>query len=241
MLAGDVAPDLDEVGGRLRRLREQRGIGVRELARRVNVSGSLVSQIEMGKSKPSVETLYRIVSELGVSLDQVFGPRPQTPSGQAVHALAESAASGWRDTAPPRHIALDPQGLPDSPVQREDRRPVVKLASGVRWERLTAAADPYIDFLWVVYEVGGASSSGDELTVHTGREYGIVLSGRLAVTVGFETYELGPGDSVSFDSTTPHRLKCIGDEPAQGIWVVIGRMGDLRTLALQNPPDQQLP
>ena len=41
---------------------------------------------------------------------------------------------------------------------------------------------------------------------HGGREYGHVLSGRLEVQIGFETYSVGPGDSIHFDSTTPHRL-----------------------------------
>jgi len=34
---------------------------------------------------------------------------------------------------------------------------------------------------------------------------------------------LGPGDSIAFDSTTPHRLINIGDEPVHAIWLGIGR------------------
>ena len=46
--------------------------------------------------------------------------------------------------------------------------------------------------------------------------------------IGFETYELGPGDSISFESTMPHRLFTLGDEPAEAIWFVVGRRGDPR-------------
>jgi len=63
---------------------------------------------------------------------------------------------------------------------------------------------------------------------HSGSEYGHVLSGRLAVTIGFDTYELGPGDSISFDSTMPHRLFNLGRERVDAIWVVLGRRGDPR-------------
>ena len=61
-----------EIGDRLRRERAERGLSLRELARRLDVSPSLVSQIETGKIQPSVRTLYAMVSELGVSLDDVF-------------------------------------------------------------------------------------------------------------------------------------------------------------------------
>ena len=43
-----------------------------ELARRIGLSASLISQIESGQSKPSVSTLYSIVTELTVSLDDIF-------------------------------------------------------------------------------------------------------------------------------------------------------------------------
>ena len=63
---------------------------------------------------------------------------------------------------------------------------------------------------------------------HSGHEYGHIIKGRMGVTVGFETYELGPGDSVAFDSTMPHRLFAIGNETVEAIWVVVGRRGDTR-------------
>ena len=50
----------------------------------------------------------------------------------------------------------------------------------------------------------------------------------MGVTIGFDTYELGPGDSVAFDSTMPHRLFAIGTETVAAIWVVAGRRGDAR-------------
>ena len=60
------------LGERLRQRRLERRISLRELARRLGISASLVSQIETGRLQPSVRTLYAIVSELGVSLDEVF-------------------------------------------------------------------------------------------------------------------------------------------------------------------------
>jgi quercetin dioxygenase-like cupin family protein len=58
---------------------------------------------------------------------------------------------------------------------------------------------------------------------HAGQEFGHVLAGRLKVDVGFDAYELSPGDTISFPATTPHRLGNPGSEPASAIWLVIGR------------------
>ena len=60
----------DDVGPSLRAHREQRQLSLRELARRLSISPSALSQIETGKSRPSVSTLYAIVSELGISLQR---------------------------------------------------------------------------------------------------------------------------------------------------------------------------
>lgn len=206
----------DEVGPNLRAHREQHQLSLRELARRLNISPSALSQIETGKSRPSVSTLYAIVSELGISLDELFGGRPSPP--------ARDAAKPRETTAPP----TEPAALDTDRVQRSGTRHGIDLQSGVRWERLTAQPDAEADFLYVVYDVGGSSSQNDLFMRHAGREYGLVLTGALEVTVGFETYKLGPGDSISFDSTIPHRLRNTGSEPATGVWFVIGRSGDDR-------------
>jgi transcriptional regulator with XRE-family HTH domain len=194
------------LGKRLREERTERGISLRELARRLDVSPSLVSQIETGKIQPSVRTLYAMVSELGVSLDDVFGSvGPARPPVDGAARAGQAGANG------------------DGPVQRADARTVIDLEAGVRWERLTTENERGVEFLLTVYPAGSESSPADELVRHTGREFGIVLRGRLGVTVGFEDYELGPGDSVSFDSTVPHRLHNEGDETVEAVWVVLGR------------------
>jgi transcriptional regulator with XRE-family HTH domain len=204
------------VGSRLRAERERQHISLRELARRLDVSASLISQVELGRATPSVGTLYAIVSELGISLDELFD---RAPGGDGSGRVESHSAPGVRSSAG------------GEPVVRHDERKAIQLDSGVRWERLTSVTEDGVDFLFVDYDVGGASCAEDSLMRHAGREYGHVIEGRLGVTVGFETYELGPGDSISFNSTTPHRLFNAGDVPAKGIWFVVGRGGDARMSA----------
>lgn len=50
-----------------------------------------------------------------------------------------------------------------------------------------------------------------------------MLSGTIDVTVAFETYQCGPGDSISFSSDEPRLLANRTDEPAVAIWFVVGR------------------
>jgi len=202
-----MSGELGDLGARLREERERARISQRELARRLGVSASLISQIESGQSKPSVSTLYAIVTELDVSLDDVFRIHDDELSiATAVGAESESAVVA-------------------RPVVHPTERHVVELDSGVIWERLTSHEHEDVDFLHVIYDVGGSSASDERLMRHPGREYGYVLSGRLGVQLGFERHELGPGDSIAFDSTTPHRLWNLGDEAVHGIWFVVGRDG----------------
>jgi transcriptional regulator with XRE-family HTH domain len=195
------------LGVRLRARREEQGISLRALAKAIGVSPSLISQVEHGKASPSVATLYAIVTELGLSLDELFFDG---------HVRFPGALNGV--DAPTQ------QG----PVLRRADRPSLALATGVRWERLTPQADPHVDFLFVTYDVGGASCPEDALMTHSGREYGLVLEGRLGATVGFDSYELDPGDSIAFSSTTPHRFWTIGDRPSVVTWTIVGRRGDPR-------------
>jgi transcriptional regulator with XRE-family HTH domain len=204
MAAVDRGFEPSKVGTRLREEREKRGMSLRELARRVGVSPSLVSQIELDRVNPSVSTLYALVTELGMTMGEVFGDMP----------------------AEERPIRPVRDG--DSLAERPETRRVINLASGVRWERLTPHSDADIEFLYVVYPVGAESCPAHALMTHGGREYGYVSSGTLGVRVGFDEYELGPGGSIAFDSSSPHRLWTIGEEPAHAIWVVIGRAADPR-------------
>src|SRR6476646_618221 len=75
--SADRGLEPSRVGVRLRGERERRGMSLRELARRVGVSPSLVSQIELDRVNPSVSTLYALVSEPGMTMSDVFGDGAQ--------------------------------------------------------------------------------------------------------------------------------------------------------------------
>ena len=205
-------PDYPQIGERLRSSRRERGLSLRDLAQRLGVSPSLISQIELGRANPSVSTLYALVSELGVSLDDLLFNDRRPPERPAPEAGARSAAA--------------PAEGRGSPLQESALRQRIRLASGVIWERLTTASESGTEFLHVTYEVGGASSPEDAFQRHAGHEWGYVMSGTLQVRIGFDEYILKPGDAISIDSGIPHRLANIGDEPVHAVWFVLGRSAD---------------
>jgi len=195
------------LGPRLREVRSAGGLSVRELARRVGCSASLISQIERGVSVPSVGVLYALATELGSSLDYLLFGSGATPA-PAVTAVAVAAAAAA--AAPPAAV-----------VQRGGDRKIIDLASGVRWERLTPQSEAMTDFLEVIYSPGGHSTDERRPLRHDGREYALILSGTLTANIGFESYDLEPGDSIAFDAATPHEYLNKTGEVVRAISVVV--------------------
>jgi transcriptional regulator with XRE-family HTH domain len=196
---------VQQIGERIRAERIRSGISLRGLARSVGLSASLVSQIETGKCRPSVSTLYAITTALGVSIQDVFGEPPaaaETAAGSA--AVPDEAASADRQR----------------PVACSGEREVLELESGVTWERLGHVPGSRVDFLLVSYPPGGCSSPAGRLMQHPGTEYGYLIAGELVVTLGSRIRRLEPGDAVSFRSVTPHSYRNDGTVPAVGIWFV---------------------
>lgn len=225
-----------QFGARLRQVRLQSGMSLREAARRLGVSPSFVSQIENGKSQPSVATLYSIAQLLDVSIDELFdlttGVRPSRagvgpvagdtappetarssagPGGQAPISRSDfvTPAAAWADE-PPRRIS----------VTRPGERPRLVMDSGVIWEQLASTAKN-VDFMEIIYPAGSRSTTDGRMLRHEGHEYGWLLEGELEVTVGFEIFTLRAGEALGFDPAVPHLFRNLGTVDARGIWCVL--------------------
>jgi transcriptional regulator with XRE-family HTH domain len=216
------------LGPRLRDFRLRSGLTVRELARQVNVSPSFVSQIENGKSQPSVSTLYAFSQSLHVSVDDLFDEgvaaadvvrsalddlhgAPERADGAPLSPTADPAAV-WRPSEYANRVS----------IVHPSHRSRLDMAAGVIWERLAATPEREVAFMQIVYEPGASSSDIGEVSCHPGYEYGYVVSGVLEVTIGHEVFTLQAGESLGFDSTIPHTLRNPGTERMIGVWFVHG-------------------
>ena len=180
------------LGAELRRARKKAGVTARELASRIGCSSSHISQLERGLSSPSVMTLFRIVTELGISVDDLF----KTARSDSLAKRSEPGSEYF--------------------VRSLDHHCRV-LHGGVEWEMLTPTAEDGFEFTEFTYEVGG--SDGKDFLRRAGRIYGVALSGQLGCEVGSEEFVVEAGDTVAFDSMIPHRFWNAGDVPARTIFV----------------------
>jgi transcriptional regulator with XRE-family HTH domain/uncharacterized cupin superfamily protein len=196
-----------EIGARLRDARLQRGLSLRSVAQELGVSASLVSQVETGKTQPSVSTLYALVNHLGVSMDELLGVG--VPAAEQVEATGGPVFGHAGEILPA--------------IQRAGENPVLEMENGVRWERLAIGEGGPADALLVTYAPGATSSIEGKLMRHSGVEYAYLLEGELTLQLDFDTHVLHPGDSLQFDSVRPHLYSNTGSVPARGVWFVVGR------------------
>ncbi len=104
---------LAQVGPRLRRLRERRGVTLNELAAKTGISKSTLSRLESGQRKPSLELLLPLADVHHLPLDELVGaprvgdPRvqlaPRTRNGRLVYPLtrASNGLAVWKVVIPP--------------------------------------------------------------------------------------------------------------------------------------------
>jgi transcriptional regulator with XRE-family HTH domain len=216
------------IGEKLRLARQKRQMSLRELADKAEMSASMLSQVETGKAYPSVRSIYSIAAALELPVDYFF-PNPVSDNAAAgldPSMAGEMTASELRDakmnrTADSPAVEFTPGKPSAPPVVHPAERPTIELKGGVSWARLTALAESGAEFLEITYAPD--ATSGAHMSHHEGREFGLILEGELVVELGFESYTLGAGDSIIFDSTTPHRLTNNSPQPMRALWVVLNK------------------
>lgn len=200
---------MENLGQAIREARKKKGLSLRSVAASAEISPSLLSQVETGKTNPSVGTLYALVHVLEVSIDELING-----VGPVGFGVAEPEPTG---------IVTVSSG---PPVQRREDNPTIVMENGVTWERLAVDGSGTIDSLITTYAPGGSSSVEGKLMRHSGIEYGLLLEGELTLRLDFETYLLREGDSLCFDSLRPHLYENRTESIARGLWFVVGRSSD---------------
>ncbi len=196
-----------DLGSQLRSIREGKKLTLRSVANAVGVSASLLSQVETGKTQPSVSTLYALVNHLGVSLDGLMGQHRSSVAKSGLTALTPPNGSNGGNGV----------------VQLSSDNPIIEMENGVTWERLADGGSDVADPLIVTYAPGGSSSVEGKLMRHAALEYGVIIEGQLVLKIDFEEHVMNPGDSFCFDANRPHMYQNRSNQVAKGIWFVIGR------------------
>lgn len=183
------------VGQNVRAERERLGISVRELARRLGVSASFLSQFELGQSQAAVSTLFAIATELNLSLDELLGNDVERDTGSRNGRLSREDAEAFEE--------------------------YLSFQSGVRWKRLAnTTPQHHVQFLLTEYDPGSDSAPEGSPQQHPGDDYGYVLEGTLTVDIDGERRELKAGESIHMRGDVPHRLRNETDSLVRAIWFV---------------------
>lgn len=193
------------LGEHIRAFRLEQGLTASELARRTEVSTSLISQVERGTSSPSVDVLQRIARALDIHIGELFdGPTD-------VHTGHSRAGPNGRGNG--GHLR---GGAGRARLVRHDARKTISLPSSrVRYELLSPDLQGRLEFILAEYAPGEVA---DPVAFsHEGEESWHVVRGTAQFHFGDEIYVLEAGDTITFDSSVPHRAVNPGDEPLVAI------------------------
>jgi quercetin dioxygenase-like cupin family protein/DNA-binding transcriptional regulator YiaG len=183
-------PEIDaaeRVGERVKAIREQRGLSLEDLASRTGYPIDLLREVENEMVSPPLGVLVK----LSKALEMKMG-----------------------------HLLTSGPVLPYCVVRKEDRRPLSRFASkdgkryGYFYESLAPGKkDRQMEPFLVTLEP--ADEQKEVPSTHDGQEFIFVLDGDMHVTLGEEEFVLHPGDSIYYDSTVPHLVKCGGGKPTR--------------------------
>ena len=170
------AGEVEEVGARIRALRKERGISLEDLSSLTGFEVKLLEDIENGRQNPQLGT----VMKLSKALDAAVG-RLVSGMGSKLYSI----------------------------TRKNDRKQVSRSASKTNKKNVYS-------YMSLAPEVQGRhmealiiqleKNEEKEISVHNGEEFVFVLEGVANLTIANETYDLEPGDSAYYLSTTSHYI-----------------------------------
>ena len=190
------------LGKKIRAIRTAKDMKITEMSRLSGLTTSMISQVERGLISPSIETLKKLGNVLDVPLSFLF-----ETDGGAVSVLPQSAGT-------PEIRPVNLCGA--SPVVHPDERKKLYPGEGIELQLLNPNMNGPIEFIYNTYQPHTGTGGGKYS--HPGSECGLILTGELVVEVGEETYVLHAGDSITFDSTTPHAKRNLSDQVCTCVW-----------------------
>lgn len=176
-----------KIGARLKKLRQFKELGLEELSDRTNLEVNFLKAIEEDNVYPSLGPLLKVSRALGTRLGTFLDDE----------------------------ISQDPLI-----VRLEEREEEISMLKGkdkpvsLRFFSLGKGKnDRHMEPFYI--KIMPESAKDKQMSSHEGEEFIVVISGKIEVIYGQETYDLKPGDSIYYNSIVPHYVSCIGDEPAE--------------------------
>ena len=171
-----------QVAQRIRELREISGFTVEEMAQRTNLSVEEYVQCESGKKNLSVAFLYRCTLSFGVDMGDLLEGRSPKLRSYDLTRKGEGQRIEEAHHMVGYNLAADFRNRIALPLYME-----MKYRPGAEYEDI-------------------------QLTSHEGQECDIVIRGHMKIQIGGRTEILHPGDTIYYDSSTPHGMIAVDGE-----------------------------
>jgi quercetin dioxygenase-like cupin family protein len=172
-----------DMGSRIKKARESRGLSLFDIYLRTDINVDLLSQIEEGKVIPPLGTVIKLAKALDLKMGYFI-------SGEEAKTYTI--------------------------LRRDDRKVTSRYDSkkeerhGYEYHSLAPhKTDRHMEPFLVTLK---PSETEEERSAHDGQEFIFVLQGKMEVRLGEDIHVLEPGDSIYYDSTVPHLVKCHGNE-----------------------------
>jgi transcriptional regulator with XRE-family HTH domain len=179
------------IGAKLRHARLTKRFSLRQLAKIVDCSDSMISKVENDKLRPSLSMLHRLAAALGTNISELFSE--QNNVLESVHIFRMSDR------------------------ERFEVDPVFVGGKGVSFERLLPVARSGLLQAHIVTAAPGTRNP--KMNEHSGEDFGYVVEGTIELLVGGETYRLHSGDAFSFPSSLPHGWRNTSASLARILWI----------------------
>ncbi|MBF0387708.1 MAG: helix-turn-helix transcriptional regulator [Candidatus Omnitrophica bacterium] len=162
-------------------------------------------------------TLRELAKDVGVSPSFLS----QVEQGKASPSLAtlKSIANELQTTVG-RLIDDDGSQQGDRLVMTEKQRKAFKQAGNGVQMYMLSESNPYKQMQPLLMKLGQSAASGESTYSHYGQEFVLVLKGSLEITLGDKTHIVKKGDSIYFNSSTPHSFKNMFKGQTEALWVV---------------------
>ncbi|EXJ11702.1 MULTISPECIES: helix-turn-helix domain-containing protein [Nitrincola] len=175
---------------KVKRTRVEQGLKIMDVARIAGLSQGMVSKIENAQVSTSLDTLSRLCDAIGLTISKLFSDYDRPEGG------AQLTKSG--------------QGM--EVVRRgTEKGHTYQLLSYHRGKKKTY--EPFLISMDDAAEVFPTFS-------HPGQEFIYMLEGKILYRHGNHLYEMGPGDSLSFDAEVPHGPEQLIEVPIRLLSVI---------------------
>ena len=162
-------------------------------------------------------TLREMAKDVGVSPSFLS----QVEQGKASPSLAtlKSIADELQTTV---GRLIDDDGIQGDErlVTTEKQRKAFKQSGNGIQMYLLSESSPYKQMQPFLFKLGASAASGESTYSHYGQEFVLVLKGSLEIILGDKSYKIKKGDSIYFNSSTPHSFKNLFKGETQALWVV---------------------